>query len=113
MLDPDLHLSSDSVAALVSIVSPNFESHSNTIETERSLDELGELMRTLEIKTVGSYIQNKKSIEPATILGKGKLIEIAEEAENNGADILVFDFELTASQIRNIKKVTKLATSSS
>jgi GTP-binding protein HflX len=109
MLDPDLHLSSDSVAALVSIVSPNFESHSNTIETERSLDELGELMRTLEIETVGRYVQNKKSIEPATILGKGKLIEIAEEAESNGADILVFDFELTASQIRNIKKVTKLA----
>lgn len=109
MLDPDLHLSPDSVAALVSIVTPNFESHSTELETERSLTELGELMRTLEIKTVGKYVQNKKSIEPATILGRGKLIEIAEEAEELGADILVFDFELTASQIRNIKKITNLA----
>lgn len=109
MLDPDLHLKNDSVAALVSIVTPNLDSHSNQIETDRSLVELNELMRTLEIKTVGDYVQNKKSIEPSTILGRGKLLEIAEDAEAKGADILVFDFELTASQIRNIKKLTNLA----
>ena len=41
------------------------------------------------------------------MLGAGKLEEIADMAREEGSSVLVFDFELTASQIRNIKAITK------
>ncbi|MCK5072539.1 MAG: GTPase HflX [Bacteriovoracaceae bacterium] len=109
MLDNEFHISRDAKATLVSIICPKWSGHSTPEETEHSLLELSELMRTLNIKTVGSHIQSKKQINPATILGKGKLLEIAESAKNSDSNLLVFDCELTASQIRNIKKLTDLS----
>lgn len=95
-------------ATLVSIVCDSFKGHKNLKETERSLGELRELLRTLSIECGEHFIQNKKSLEPATMLGPGKLEEIASEAKSDGSKLLVFDFELTASQLRNIKKLTDL-----
>lgn len=109
MLESDLHISPGSKATLVSIVCPKFKEHSNENETKRSLKELRELLKTLGIEAGDEYFQNKNSIDPATILGSGKIQEIADYAEEAGSDLLVFDFELTASQIRNIKKLTGLA----
>lgn len=95
-------------ASLVSIVCDKFESHSTILETNNSLRELRELLRTLGIVAGEEYIQNRKQIDPATMLGEGKLEEIADMAREEGSSLLVFDFELTASQVRNIKNITKL-----
>lgn len=95
-------------ASLVSIVCDKFEDHSTTLETNNSLRELRELLRTLGLVPGEEYVQNKKQVDPATMLGAGKLEEIADAAREEGSEILVFDFELTASQLRNIKKITKL-----
>lgn len=95
-------------ASLVSIVCDKFENHSTIIETNNSLRELRELLRTLGIIAGEEYVQNRKQIDPATMLGEGKLAEIAEAAREEGSALLVFDFELTASQARNIKEITKL-----
>jgi GTP-binding protein HflX len=95
-------------ATLVSIVCDKFESHSTLFETNSSLRELRELLRTLGIVAGEEYIQNKKQIDPATMLGEGKLEEIADLAREQDSSLLVFDFELTASQVRNIKAITKL-----
>nr|MBA2406227.1 GTPase HflX [Bdellovibrionales bacterium] len=95
-------------ASLVSMVCDKFESHSNILETNNSLRELRELLRTLGIVAGEEYIQNKKQIESATMLGAGKLEEIADQSREEGAELLVFDFELTASQVRNIKAITKM-----
>jgi GTP-binding protein HflX len=94
-------------ASLVSIVCDKFDSHSTIIETNNSLRELRELLRTLGVVAGEEYIQNKKQIESATMLGAGKLEEIADAAREEGSSLLVFDFELTASQVRNIKEITK------
>ena len=94
-------------ASLVSIVCDKFDSHSTIIETNNSLRELRELLRTLGLVAGEEYVQNKKQIESATMLGAGKLEEIAEQARAEGSELLVFDFELTASQVRNIKAITK------
>lgn len=94
-------------ASLVSIVCDKFESHSTVLETNNSLRELRELLRTLGIVDGEEYVQNKKQLDPATMLGEGKLQEIADLAREEGSNLLVFDFELTASQIRNIKEITK------
>jgi GTP-binding protein HflX len=95
-------------ASLVSIVCEKFENHSTVLETNGSLRELRELLRTLGLIPGEEYVQNRKQIDPATMLGEGKLVEIADEARAEGSQVLVFDFELTASQHRNIKEITKL-----
>jgi GTP-binding protein HflX len=95
-------------ASLVSIVCDKFDSHSTILETNNSLRELRELLRTLGLVAGEEYVQNRKQIDPATMLGEGKLEEIADLARDEGSEILVFDFELTASQVRNIKAITKL-----
>ena len=95
-------------AALVSLVCERFESHATPQLSQASMRELRELLRTLGIEAGGEYVQNVKNINPATMLGEGRIVEIGEEARAEGAQILVFDFELTASQVRNIKKATKL-----
>lgn len=93
-------------ASLVSIVCEKFDSHATVLETNNSLRELRELLRTLGLIPGEEYVQNRKYIDPATMLGEGKLEEIAQAAKEEGSELLVFDFELTASQLRNIKKIT-------
>ncbi|MGZ3809696.1 MAG: GTPase HflX, partial [Bacteriovorax sp.] len=109
MMDNEFNIDQTYQATLVSLVSPNFPDHTTQAESERSMIELRELLRTLGLKTGTSHIQNKKEIDPATILGSGKLKEIAEIAEAEGSKLLVFDFELTARQIANIRKLTGLS----
>lgn len=104
----DFSISLDKKAALVSLVSSNFENHKTMNETQSSLNELQELLRTLGVEAGGQYIQKKDHLDPATMLGKGKLQEIAEQSRAEGCEMLVFDFELTASQTRNIKKLTDM-----
>lgn len=95
-------------AVMVSLVCDNFEGHSTKEQTEQSLGELKELLDTLGLKSGQSFVQNKSKLDPATMLGQGKIQEIAEQAKDQGATIMVFDFELTASQMRNIKKITNM-----
>ncbi len=102
----DLEIKPGTKVATVSIVSPKFTGHSTDEESEHSLSELNELCRTLGLENLGQFIQKKKDIDPATVLGVGKLEEISQIVQEQGCEILVFDFELTASQMRNIKHVT-------
>ena len=78
MFDHDYHLSTGVKSALVSIVCPNFQEHSNKDETERSLFELRELLRTLDVKTGPELNQHNNNPAHATFLGSGILKEIAK-----------------------------------
>ncbi len=109
MLDNEFYISREAKASLVSLICPRLEEHATEKDTMRSLDELRELMRTLNIETGEQYIQNKKTVDAGTILGTGKLEEIAAAAQAEGSSLLVFDCELTSSQIRNIKKLTGMS----
>jgi GTP-binding protein HflX len=109
LLDNEFHISLDAKAALISIICPKFDEHKTEVETGRSLTELRELLRTLGVEAGYQYVQTRNTLDPATILGSGKLKEIAEKAKSEDATLLVFDFELTASQIRNIRKITGLS----
>ncbi len=102
----DLELRPDLKVATVSIVSPHFEGHRTDEETEYSLNELSELCRTLGLEKKDEFIQKRNSLDPATVLGSGKLEEISMAVKKYNLDLLIFDFELTASQMRNIKKIT-------
>lgn len=109
MMDNEFNIDQSYQATLVSLVCPSFPDHSTEAEAQRSITELRELLRTLGLKTGSSHIQNKKEVDPATILGSGKLKEIAEIAIAEGSKLLVFDFELTARQITNIRQLTGLS----
>ncbi len=108
MNNEDFKLPLGQKASLVSLVCDKFESHSTVIETNNSLRELRELLRTLGLTSGEEYVQNRKQLDAATMLGAGKLQEIAEAAREEGSSLLVFDFELTASQMRNIKEITQM-----
>ncbi len=79
-------------------------------DAEQSLDELEELAKTAEAETIARVIQRRDSYDTATCIGAGRLEEVAEFCEANEADLLIFDNELTATQIRNIEERTKLRT---
>lgn len=70
---------------------------------EESLSELEELLETAGGETVGRVIQNLESINKATYVGKGKVDEIRELAEELGADGIVCDDELSPAQLSNLK----------
>ena len=73
-----------------------------------SLSELEELCDTAGADVVASFVQNRESADKATFIGSGKLHEIKDYIEDNGADILVFDSELSGSQIRNIEEIVDI-----
>jgi len=69
-----------------------------------SLAELGELAATMGIQSVAELVQKRESLERATAIGAGKLAELALYVQNTGADVVIFDCELTAVQLRNIEE---------
>jgi len=72
-------------------------------EAEISLDELERLLETAGGECVARMTQIKTSADPATYIGSGKIKELSELCKNNGATLVVFDTELSPSQIRNIE----------
>lgn len=77
-------------------------------EAEQSLLELAELVEAAGGVVAASALQNRPSPDPTWLIGKGKLEEIRQAAEELQADTLVFDEELSGSQIRNIERETHL-----
>lgn len=69
------------------------------------MQELIALSDACDIEIVDALVQNADSINKATYLGKGKLAELSELANAMGAEVVIFNGELTASQIRNIQQV--------
>lgn len=70
---------------------------------ERSLDELERLLETAGAEAVGRVLQVKSDPDPATLIGSGKLAEIADFCRSNRISLVVFDTELSPSQIRNLE----------
>ncbi len=77
-------------------------------QARRSLTELAELVLACNGEVLGSMLQNRARIDPAHYLGSGKLAELAAYARDLGAETLVFDDELSGSQLRNIEQETGL-----
>ncbi|KAB2826479.1 GTPase HflX [Aliivibrio finisterrensis] len=116
-------------ALLISICTPQFKGE----EAKASLAELARLVTTLGFKVVGTQSQNQSSTQKMSVLGAGKLAEIAHITGNQGegeeydsdtedffdemdlddipsdnlpfgcADVVVFDCDLTPSQLRNVE----------
>lgn len=77
--------------------------------TEESMAELAELAKTAGAEVLGEIVQNRDAVEKNTYVGEGKLKEIKEAAESLDANLLIFDDELTGSQLRNIEEATGIS----
>jgi len=71
---------------------------------EDSLDELGLLAQTAGLEVVGRAVQRLNRIHPATLIGSGKLAELTEILTRIGANLVVFDDELSPRHQRELEK---------
>jgi GTPase len=74
---------------------------------QESLAELRSLALSAGAEIAGEFLQHRDRPDPATLIGKGKLEEIAGAAASVEADLILFDHDLTASQQRNIEAVVE------
>lgn len=79
-------------------------SYKTVTDTQYSLQELVGLAQTAGVEVVGECFQNIKENTPATLIGKGKVVELAELVEQLEADLVIFDCELSGSQISNLSE---------
>lgn len=77
-------------------------------EAEDSIAELRQLAQSAGVVVLDEMIQRRGSIDPRTVLGKGKLDELLIRAMQLGADAIIFDRELQAAQVRSISDATDL-----
>lgn len=73
------------------------------ITIEDSMDELAELAMAAGAEVRGRLIQNRQTIDAATYIGKGKVEEVRIMVELEGAEIVIFNDELSGAQIRNLE----------
>jgi GTPase len=77
-------------------------------DAEDSMAELRELAESAGVAVVDELIQRRPSVDPRTVLGKGKLDEVLIRAMQLGADAIIFDRELQPAQVRSISEATDL-----
>jgi GTP-binding protein HflX len=73
------------------------------LDFEASLTEFEELARSAGAEIAATLVQRRPKPDAATLVGQGKLDEIAGVAASTGADVVLFDHDLTPSQLRNLE----------
>ena len=88
-------------AILIGLITPNLQRE----QVYEYLEELAFLAKTAGAVPVRNFTQKLKHPDNATFLGKGKINEVKEFVISENIDIIIFDDDLTPSQIRNIQKI--------
>jgi GTP-binding protein HflX len=88
-------------AALVGL----FSRPSRQFDPEHSLDELAGLAAAAGAQVVLRVLQDRPKPDPATFLGSGKLDTLAASCDEVGADVVIFDNELSPAQLRNLERI--------
>ncbi len=73
-------------------------------DVEESLEELATLAEGAGATVVGRMAQNRPAIDAATLLGSGKVDEVGQTVHADKIDLVIFDHELTPTQLRNLEK---------
>lgn len=97
---------SEPTKALVIVIKQPQE---ETRETEARLQELMSLVDTMEAICVGSLIVPLRTINPATLIGSGKVTEITALAEELHAQCIIFDHDISPRAQRNLEELTGVA----
>ncbi len=86
---------------------PDLDTNGNIFSPEESLAELRELATSAGGEVVAEFLQSRDRPDPATLIGRGKLEEIAGVVASSNADVVIFDHELSPSQLRNLEREIK------
>ncbi|MBV8829570.1 MAG: GTPase HflX [Acidobacteriaceae bacterium] len=73
-------------------------------DAKESLGELATLADSAGAKVVGEMLQTRRSLDSATLVGSGKVEEIKARSEADDAETVIFDHELTPTQLRNLER---------
>ncbi len=92
--------SSKEKAILVGIVTPK----ERRASAEEHLEELGRLAETAGALVTRKFLQRVQAFNPATLIGEGKVSEIKIALEEDSAGLVIFDEDLSGSQVRNLEK---------
>jgi len=90
-------------AVLVGVILP----YQNEAEVKEFLDELAFLTDTAGAIPVKTFVQKLEAPNPKTFVGSGKISEIEVFVRQNDIDLVVFDEELSPTQLRNVEKIVK------
>ena len=101
MTQPITTANQQETAILVALITPQ----KSAIRVKEHLDELAFLALTLGIKTLHTFTQRLKSPYAKTFIGKGKLEEIETFVRSEKVDLVIFDDELSPSQVRNLGRI--------
>jgi len=88
-------------AILVGVILPQIQRE----EAEDHLDELALLAETAGATVVDRLLQDRRKLDAAYFIGRGKAEEIAASARGLQADLVIFDEDLTPAQVRNLESV--------
>ena len=91
---------------LVGLNSPVLKKEENA--DEETMEELSALVETAGGETVGIVLQNRATPDPRTFIGEGKVAEVLLYCENTGADMVIFDNDLSPSQMRVLTELLKV-----
>ena len=91
-------------AILLSICAPSVP----RMDQEDSMEELRELAQSSDVLVLDTVLQRPKKISPKLLMGEGKLRELVINSMDKGATMLVFDQDLSPSQLKNISQMTEL-----
>ena len=75
--------------------------------TETTLDELEALLNTAGGECAGKVLQNKHTPDPRSFIGEGKAEEVRQLVQQTGANMVIFDNDLTPSQTRTLEDILK------
>ncbi len=90
-------------AVLVTLAITEMNNREYIDNIDSAVDELRELVKAAEIEPLGNIVQNKDAVDVTYFVGKGKVEEIREFANNMDANLIIFNHELSGSQIRNLE----------
>ena len=100
MKQPAEHKQEKERCILVGISTPKVR---NWMASEQ-LAELGRLAETAGAVVVKSFLQRVQNFNPATLIGEGKVNEVKRALEEENAKMVVFDDDLSGSQVRNLEQ---------
>lgn len=72
-------------------------------DTKESLEELKELTEACNIPVLKTVFQSRNKVDAAFFIGRGKVLEIASMRQSEHANVVIFDDELSGSQVRNLE----------
>jgi GTPase len=106
LIDKKKLAANNETAVLIGVIQ---DEHTD-VQVNEYLDELEFLAETAGVKTIKRFTQKLKHPDPRSFVGKGKLEEIRKYILSKSVTLVIFDDELTGSQIQNIEEAVKVKT---